>query len=63
MHTIVVCIGTERSLEENVCVLLCSMVKYTLRSVNKGKSKTLHAIAKAERVVERGTVGFGAVGL
>ena len=33
-----------------------SVVKYALRSVNKGKSKTLHAIAKAERVVERGIV-------
>ena len=32
-----------------------SVVKYAQRSVNKGKSITLHAIAKAERVVERGT--------
>ena len=34
-----------------------SVVKYAQRSVNKGKSITLHAIAKAERVVERGAVG------
>ena len=40
-----------------------SVVKYALRSVNKGKSKTLHAIAKAERVVERGTVGPNVVRL
>ena len=33
-----------------------SVVKYAQRSVNKGKSITLHAIAKAERVFERGTV-------
>ena len=40
-----------------------SVVKYAQRSVNKGKSITLHAIAKAERVVERGTVGPNVVQL
>ena len=36
-------------------VQYASVVKYAPRSVNKGKNKTLHAIAKAERVLERGT--------
>ena len=40
-----------------------SVVKYALRSVNKGKSITLHAIAKAEKVLERGTVGPNVVRL